>query len=91
MAFATAEQRIDAVSRAGNVLGMLRTVHNMAVRLQAMLTLYQAGTDPTFNAAFNVVFDAAADRNEIGEMIGELTALCITDWQINHATALGVS
>ena len=89
MSFTAARDRIAAVTKAGAVLGTIRTVHDTAVKLQAMLDLYQAGTDPTFNAAFNAIFNVAGDRSAIAEMIGELTALTITDWETNHADVLG--
>ena len=66
---------------------MLRTVHDFATTLQAAFALYQAGTDPTFNAAFNAIF-TAGERSELGTMINQLIALCITDWEANHAQAL---
>lgn len=89
MAFTTAMDRIRAAEQAGEVLGALRTIHRMALRLQAALTLYQGGTDTTFNATFNALF-TPADRTAIAEMIGELSALTITDWEANHADALGI-
>jgi hypothetical protein len=88
MAFDTAAARITAIEKAGRALGQLRTVHAFAVELQAALTLYQSGTDPVFNAAFNAVF-TAGDRTELAMMIGQLTALCITDWETSHPTAIG--
>ena len=89
MAFETADNRIAAVAKAGNLLGMLRTVHDFATTLQAAFALYQSGTDPTFNAAFNAVF-SASDRQELGTMINQLTALAVTDWEANHPGALGI-
>ena len=86
MAFATAQAKIDAVTQAGNVLGILRTVYQFSVQLQAALTLYEAGTDPTFNAAFNALF-SAAERQELAAMIGDLSAL-VTGWQVNHPGAI---
>lgn len=88
MAFATARDRIEAVERASTVLGQLRTAYSFGISLRDALTLYQAGTDPAFNAAFNALF-TAADRSELNTMITQLTTL-ITGWETNHAAALGL-
>ncbi len=88
MAFLTAIDRIRAVEQAASALGMLRTVYNQATRLRGMLVLYQDGTDPTFNAAFNTLF-TAADRSELATMINQLGALA-ADWETNHPSALGL-
>jgi hypothetical protein len=88
LSFIAARDRISAVSKAGNILGHLRTMHDSAVRLRDMYILYQSGSNPTFNAAFNAVFNTAEDRSAIGEMIDELTALCITDWETNHSDVI---
>ena len=55
MAFDTAQTKIRAVGRAGNVLGLLRTIYAHMDELQTMLATYQAGTDPALNAAVNAV------------------------------------
>ena len=89
MAFATAQARITAVEQAGNALGQLRTVYAFGVSLRDALTLYQAGTDATFNAAFNSLF-TAQDRGELADMIADLTTL-VADWETNHAAALGLA
>ena len=82
MAFDTAQTKIRAVSRAGNVLGLLRTVYAHANELTQALTTYQAGTDPTLNAAFNALF-TPAERIELAAMIAQLQALK-ADWEANH-------
>jgi hypothetical protein len=89
MAFDTATTRITAVERAGNTLGQLRTVYTYAQRLRDAKALYLAGTDPVFNAAFEALF-TGADRTELATMIDQLTALCITDWEANHPSAIGI-
>lgn len=88
MAFATAQTRITAVGQAGNVLGQIRTAYTFGVMLRDALALYQAGTDPAFNAAFNALF-TQADRTELGAMINQLSTL-VADWETNHAAALGL-
>ena len=83
MAFETAQTKIRAVGRAGNVLGLLRTIYAHMDELQAMLATYQAGTDPALNAALNAVY-SAAERQELATMIGQLATLT-ADWEANHA------
>jgi hypothetical protein len=89
MAFENAITKINAVTQAGQVLDTIRSVHSLTIRLQAALVLYQAGTDATFNAAFNAVF-SGDELSELGGMISALMALTITDWEANHADALGL-
>lgn len=90
MSFAQAEQRAQAVGHARGVLGRLRTAHTIAVELRDARALYAAGTDPAFNAAFDALYNTAADRTELAAMINQLTALCVTDWEVNHPEALGL-
>jgi hypothetical protein len=87
MAFDTARARIEAVAKAGGTLDQIQSIYRTAKALQAKLALYQAGTDVTFNAAFNAVFDVVGDRNAIADMIGDLNAL-IADWESTHADVL---
>lgn len=91
MSFSTAQQRIDAIGKVGNILGILRTVHLFAIELRDARALYLAATDPAFNAAFDAIFNAAADRTEVAAMIAQLTALAISDWEANHPDVLGVT
>ena len=88
MAFETAETKIQAVSRAGNVLGRLRTLYVYGKEIEAALALYQAGSDPAFNAAINALF-SSAERAELGVMLGDITTLT-TAWETNHAAALNI-
>ena len=88
MAFETSETKIRAVARAGNVLGKLRTVYLYGKEVQAALALYQAGTDPVFNAAVDAVF-TSAERAELGVMLGEINTL-VSAWEANHAAALDI-
>ena len=88
MAFETTTTKIEAVTRAGNVLGRLRMIYTMAKEIQAALALYQAGTDPAFNAAVDALF-SSAERAELSAMLGNITTL-ITAWETSHAQALGI-
>jgi len=82
MTFDATQAKITAVSKAGNVLGLLRTVYADAALLSQALTTYQAGTDPALNAAFNALF-TAAERIELAAMIAQLQTLK-ADWEANH-------
>lgn len=82
MAFETAQAKVRAVGRAGNVLGLLRTIYAHTSELSDMLATYQAGTDPALNAALNAVY-TAAERTEIGTMIAELNTLKAA-WEAAH-------
>lgn len=88
MAFETTSIKIRAVNRAGNVLGRLRTLYSTAKESQAALALYQASTDPAFNAAVEALF-SGAERAELGLMLGDINTL-VTAWETNHAAALGL-
>lgn len=88
MAFETTTIKIRAVNRAGNVLGRLRTLYSNAKEIQAALELYQAGTDPAFNAAVDALF-SSAERADLGVMLGNINTL-VTAWETNHAAALGL-
>ena len=82
MAFETAQTKIRAVGRAGNVLGLLRTIYAHMDELQTMLATYQAGTDPALSAALNAVY-TVAERGELATMIGQLNTLK-ADWEAKH-------
>lgn len=82
MAFENTLTKVRAVGRAGNVLGLLRTVYAHSAELVDMLATYQAGTDPALNAAMNAVY-SAAERQELAALIGQLSTLQ-ADWEANH-------
>ena len=82
MAFENTLTKVRAVGRAGNVLGLLRTIHTHGAELVDMLATYQAGTDPALNAAINAVY-SPAERQELATLIGQLATLK-TDWEANH-------
>jgi hypothetical protein len=88
MAFETAEIKIKAVGKAGNLLGQIRTLYTFGKNVQAALALYQAGTDPAFNAAVDALF-SGAERAELGVMLGNINTL-VTTWEANHAAALRI-
>lgn len=86
--FTTVQATTQSVSEATNVLNALRSVYSQAKTAQRLITLYQAGTDPVFNAAVNAIF-TSAQRAELSNMLGDVNTL-LTDWEANHRSALGL-
>lgn len=76
----------QSVHKANNVLANIQAVYEAMKIVQALMTLYQAGTDATFNAAVNALF-SSAERTEIAQMLSGVNTL-VTDWEANHANAL---
>lgn len=85
MALEQAPARAAAVSRAANVVGTIRTIYDHIQRLEQARALYVAGTDATFNSAFNALFDVT-ERAEISAMITQLKGIA-DDWEVNHLWA----
>jgi len=83
MAYETTQAKVRAVARAGNALGLARTIYVHMAELSAMLATYQSGTDPALTAALNAVY-SAGERAELATVIGQLRALK-SDWEANHA------
>lgn len=82
MAFETTQTKVAAVGRAGNALGLARTIYVHMAELSAMLATYQAGTDPALTAALNAVY-SPAERQELAAVIGQLNTLK-ADWEVNR-------
>lgn len=87
--FDGAAARLQSARDATNLLQLLRATYATAKQVRDALTLYQAGTDPIFNAAVNALF-SASERSEIGAMAAQLTTL-VSDWEAQHAGAIGVT
>jgi hypothetical protein len=86
--FDTHQEKANAARKAFNVLALVRSVYESGKQVQLALALYQAGTDPVFNAAVNALF-TSAERTELGQMLAQINAL-VTDWETNHRGALGI-
>jgi len=84
--FDTLNQKLAVSRRAANLLAVMQGVYQEMKSLQASLVLYQAGTDPAFNAAVNALY-TASERTKIGQMIAGINTL-VADWETNHAVAL---
>lgn len=80
----TRNSQYDAMA----ILDKIRNIYRDCKSAQASLNLYQAGTDPTFNAAINALHPPA-ERTELGQMLTQINAL-VADFEQNHATAIGL-
>lgn len=80
--------KLQAVQRAANLLQTVRAVYANGKELQAMLALYQVGSDPAFNAAVNALF-SSAERTELNAMLVDVNTL-VTTWETLHRGAVGL-
>lgn len=85
--FDTFAAKSDGARRAFNMLALIRNIYESGKQVQQGLALYQAGTDPAFNASVNALF-TAGERTELNAMAQQINAL-VTDWEASHAGALG--
>lgn len=86
--FETYEAKSASVQYARMLRSDIQALYGNAKSAQAKLALYQAATDPAFNAAINALF-TAPERVELAAMLTEINTL-ITDWEANHKDALGI-
>ncbi len=84
--FDTSATKNAAVRKANNVLPNIQAVYQAMLVVQTSMALYTAGTDATFNAAVNALFNAS-ERTELGQMLAGINTL-VTDWENNHMGAL---
>ncbi len=84
--FDTSADKSKSVKRANNLLANVQTVYEAMKVVQGLMTLYQANTDTTFNAAINALF-SSSERTELGQMTTGINTL-VTDWETNHSGAL---
>lgn len=78
--------RMRAVRRATNLLAVARGAFEELKTLRTSLALYQAGTDPAFNAAVNALY-TPTERAELAALIATSNTL-LTNWEANHLDAL---
>ena len=88
MAFETTDTKLNSLNRASALLNEIRTVYSAAKAVQSKLTLYNANTDPIFNAAINATL-TSAERTELSQMLTQVNAL-LADWESNHKAPLGL-
>jgi hypothetical protein len=84
--FDTSASKRQSVQRANNLLANIQATYNAMKIVQGLMTLYQSGSDPVFNAAVNALF-TVAERTEIAAMLTGINPL-VTDWETNHPAAL---
>lgn len=84
--FDTSVAKRQSVQKANNLLPNVHAVYEAMKIVQSLMSLYQAGTDTTYNAAVNAIF-SASERTELGQMLAGVNTLA-TDWETNHAAAL---
>lgn len=86
--FETILVTLESVKQAQQLIFDLRATFAAAKALKDKLALYQAATDPAFNATINALF-TVQERQELAAMLAEVNAL-ISDWEANHKSALGI-
>lgn len=86
--FDTAITKREAVKQANNLLDLVQHMYQSGKQIQTLMALYQATTDPAFNAAINALF-TSGERAELAVMLGQVNSL-VTDWTTNHAGAVGI-
>jgi len=90
MGWSTYTDRINKSHEVEILVAKLREVHAIAIRLHDAKATYVAGTDTMFVSMYNNVIDTSGDRTEFAGMVDALYALVVTDWEANHAGALGI-
>lgn len=84
--FDNSAAKLQSIRDAANLLQLFRALYSQAKLIQTALTLYQANTDPVFNAAVNALF-STSERSELNTMAQQINTL-VTDWETNHIGAL---
>ncbi len=84
--FNPTQTKLNSIHKASALLEQLRTIYRQSKIAQASLLLYQAGTDPLFNATVDEIF-APSERTELNQMFTHLDAL-ETNWTANHLILL---
>lgn len=79
----TRQSQYQAIS----LLDQIRNIYGQCKNAQANLALYQAGTNPSFNAAINTLHPPS-ERTELNQMLMQINTL-IADWETNHASVIG--
>lgn len=74
---------ITAFYDAAAFLDDIQIMYRQAKKARAKLALYQAGSNPQFNAAINAIIPPA-DRARIGTMLVQLDAL-VTEWEATYS------
>lgn len=86
--FDTYQTKQLALQRAALYLHYARQIYVAGKAMQQLKADYTAGTDTALVAATNALF-TGAERTELSQMGTALDTL-ISDWETNHAGALGL-
>lgn len=89
MAWEDTAARLNSARYATNLPQLFRAMFEQGKVIQGALTLYQSGSDPVFNNAVNALL-RPEERAELNVMAQQVNAL-VTDWQTNHADAVGAA
>jgi len=80
------QDKLDAVRMASGVLDRMRAAYGAARGAQEAVLLYNAGTNPAFNAAMNALY-TNAQLVEFG-VIGQRFNTLLVDGDANHASLI---
>lgn len=87
--FETIVVTLESVKASWQLIFDLRSIYQACKLMQVKLALYQAGTDPAFNATINAIF-SVQERQELGNILSDINTM-VTDWETNHRAAIGLS
>ena len=59
--FDPTQAKLDSIHQAAGLLGQLQSIYSQSKIAQAALLLFQAATDPVFNAEVEAIFSHSAD------------------------------
>lgn len=80
---AASRTKIESVHTASRMIQIVYSVYAQAKSAQALIQLYVANTDSTFNAAVNAM-TTASERTELNAVLTQISAF-VTDMENNHA------
>lgn len=83
------DQKINSIHRATNLRNSLKNIYQSARSVQELLALYASGTDATFNAVIDALYNQQ-EKAHLAQMLEALNLL-VTDWETSHAAAIGLS
>lgn len=84
--FGPTQIKLDSMHQASALLELLRAIYKQSKIAQALLLLYQAGTDPLFNTTVDEIF-SLEERAELNQMFTQVDGL-ETNWTTNHLALL---
>lgn len=77
--YTTVRATLDKYNQAASILPQIQALYVQGQSIMALVELYQAGTDATFNQAVNALF-TSQERTKLGQMITALDTL-LTSWE----------